>query len=201
MRIGIFGGSFDPVHLGHLWIAEAAMQDLSLDQLRWIPVATSPLKRKGPVAENHQRLEMLRLAISGRDGFVLDDCEIRRDGVSFTVDTVGHLQASFPGNEWYLIIGSDSLATMNEWHQPSKLLEQVTLAVVQRGGDPDVDFSVLDELTSPERIALFRSSVIQMSVIEISSSEIREAVGQGRAVRYKVPRAVEAYIENEQLYR
>ena len=200
MKIGIFGGSFDPIHLGHLWIAESAMEELSLDQLRWIPAATSPLKPNGPVASEEQRCEMLRLAIAGREGQIVDDCEIQRDGVSYTVDTVALLQDALPGNEWFLIIGSDSLTTMRQWHEPERLLAIVTLAVVQRGGECPIDFDVLEEIVTSERTDLFRRNVIKMPVIEISSSEIRNRIGQGRGVRYRIPRAVEAYLHANKIY-
>lgn len=201
MRIGIFGGSFDPVHLGHLWIAEAATERLALDRLLWIPSATQPLKPDGPVAGNEQRLEMLRLAISGRAGHEVDDREIRRAGVSYSVDTVTELGKENPGADLFLIIGSDSLSSMRRWHQPERLLSQVVLAVVQRGGEEPIDFSVLQGLVGQDCIDLFRQCVIEMPVIEISSSEIRERAGQGSSVRHRVPRAVEAYLAANRVYR
>ena len=201
MRIGIFGGSFDPVHLGHLWIAEAATERLALDRLLWIPSATQPLKPDGPVAGNEQRLEMLRLAISGRAGHEVDDREIRRAGVSYSVDTVTELGKENPGADLFLIIGSDSLSSMRRWHQPERLLSQVVLAVVQRGGEEPIDFSVLQGLVGQDYIDLFRQYVIEMPVIEISSSEIRERAGQGSSVRHRVPRAVEAYLAANRVYR
>ncbi|KAA5544589.1 nicotinate (nicotinamide) nucleotide adenylyltransferase [Roseiconus nitratireducens] len=201
MRIGIFGGSFDPVHLGHLWIGEAATEQLKLDQLRWVPSATQPLKPVGPVASDQDRLQMLRLAIAGRQGHVVDDSEIRRRGVSYTVDTVQQLKDEVSGGDWFLIIGSDSLASMPRWHQPARLLSKVTLAVVQRGGEEAVDFAVIEGLVPPSRVDRFRSHVIKMPLIEISSSDIRHRVGQGRSIRHLVPRAVEAYIAAEGLYR
>lgn len=201
MRIGIFGGSFDPVHLGHLWIAEAATEKLALDRLLWIPSATQPLKPDGPVAGNEQRLEMLRLAISGRAGHEVDDREIRRAGVSYSVDTVAELGKENPGADLFLIIGSDSLSSMRRWHQPERLLSQVVLAVVQRGGEESIDFSVLQGLVGQDCIDLFRQCVIEMPVIEISSSEIRERAGQGSSVRHRVPRAVEAYLAANRVYR
>lgn len=200
MKLGIFGGSFDPVHMGHLWIAEAASEQLSLERLHWIPTATQPLKPGGAVASNEHRLEMLRLAVSGRDGHMVDDREIRREGVSYTVDTVAQLRSEAPDAEMFLIIGSDSLSSMQRWQRPRELLEQVTLAVVQRGGDRPLDFSVLNDLVEPSRISLFQNAVITMPVIELSSSEIRERVGQGRGVRHQVPRAVEAFIKANQIY-
>lgn len=201
MRIGIFGGSFDPVHLGHLWIGEAATEQLELDALHWVPSATQPLKPGGPVASDQHRLEMLRLAIAGRESHVLDDREIQREGVSYTVETVSEFKEEFPGAELFLVIGSDSLASMLRWHRPAELLSDVTLAVVQRGGEDEVDFDVLSELVDPPRLERFRKATIRMPVIEISSREIRERAGQGRAIRHRVPRAVEALIDASQIYK
>ena len=200
MRIGIYGGSFDPIHIGHLWIGEAAMESLSLGELRWIPAAQSPLKGKGPVASDPTRLQMLHLALDALDGHVVDDREIRRGSVSYTVDTVADLQAEFPAAEIVLVIGSDSLATMRQWSRPEDLLSQVILAVVQRGGESEIDFSVLDGLVPPERIELFRRHVIPMPVIELSSSELRDRMAAGRSIRFRTPRSVEALITAEKLY-
>jgi nicotinate-nucleotide adenylyltransferase len=200
MRIGVFGGSFDPVHLGHLWIAEAAKETLALTELRWIPAAQSPLKAGGPTASGSQRMTMLQLALAGLEDTV-DERELRRGDVSYTVDTLSDLKRELPRAELVLIIGSDSLATMQHWHQPEKLLEMATLAVVRRGGEPEPDFSVLRGLVNQERIDWFRRCVIPMPLIEISSSELRERVAQGRSIRFRTPRAVEAFIRAEELYR
>ncbi|WP_144057912.1 nicotinate (nicotinamide) nucleotide adenylyltransferase [Novipirellula maiorica] len=201
MRIGLFGGSFDPVHLGHLWIAEAARETLSLDQVRWIPTATSPLKPAGAVASSEDRLEMLQQALADNPSYELDDREIRRGEVSYTVDTVAELMQEMPDAQFFMIIGSDSLATFPLWHQPQRLLELITPAVVQRGGEGAIDFSVLQDLVDRERIAAIASHVIAMPVIELSSSELRERVQQGRSIRYRTPSGVEAVIQRRGLYR
>ena len=201
MRIGVFGGSFDPVHVGHLWIAEAALEWLGLDEVRWIPAATSPLKPAGPVATDQQRLEMLKLAVSGAEKHVVDDREIVRGEISYTVDTLAEIHAEFPEAELLLIIGSDSLASFRQWHQPERLLEMALPAVVQRGGEAEIDFSVLQGLASTERLDAAGELVIKMPVIEISSSEIRARIGEGRSVRFRIPRPVEALIEAVNLYR
>ena len=201
MRIGVFGGSFDPVHVGHLWIGETAIETLKLDELRWVPAATSPLKPDGPAASDQDRLQMLKLALGGCPEHVIDEREIRRGDQSYSVDTAAEILSEHPGAELCMIIGSDSLATMPKWHQPESLLELVTLCVVQRGGEPEMDFSVLKELTSAERIAFFRESVIKMPVIEISSGEIRSRVNAGSSIRFRVPRAVEAFVDANDLYR
>ncbi|WP_345683340.1 nicotinate (nicotinamide) nucleotide adenylyltransferase [Novipirellula caenicola] len=201
MRIGLFGGSFDPVHVGHLWIAEAARETLALDQVRWIPTATSPLKPAGAVASNKDRLEMLKQALVDNPYYELDDREIRRGAVSYTVDTVAELVQEMPDSQFFMIIGSDSLASFPLWRQPQRLLGLITPAVVQRGGEEAIDFSVLEGLVERDRIAEIASHVIAMPVIELSSSELRERVQQGRSIRYRTPRAVERVIRQRGLYR
>ena len=203
MRIGIFGGSFDPVHVGHLWIAEAASETLALDRLLWVPSATQPLKPDGPSASGEQRLAMLRLAVGGRPGHEIDDRELRRSGVSYTIDTVDALQHEHESEaaEFFLVLGSDSLASMPLWHQPEQLLSRVTLAVVRRGGEAEIAFSVLSGMVDQDRIDRFAECVIEMPLIELSSSEIRSRVRRGLSIRHRVPRAVEAYIGANGVYR
>lgn len=201
MRIGIFGGSFDPVHIGHLWIAEAAKESLQLDHVRWIPAAKSPLKPDGPIASDQDRLQMVQLAVSGCDGHLVDDREIRRGKVSYTVDTLEEIAAEYSQAELFLIIGSDSLGSFPRWYRPDRLLELATPAVVQRGGEEPIDFSVLAGLADETRIEQISEYVIQMPIIELSSSELRQRVAAGRSVRFKVPRAVEALIDANDLYR
>ncbi len=201
MRIGIYGGSFDPIHLGHLLVAEAALECLGLAQIRWIPTAISPLKPAGTVASGQDRLQMIRLAVSGCPEYVVDDCEIRRGEVSYTVDTVAEIQQAAAETEIVMVIGSDSLASMPRWHQPQRLLGMVIPAVVQRGGEPPFDFSVLQGLVEPDRLDLFRQHVIRMPQIELSSSELRSRVAAGKSIRFRVPRAVEAFIQANLLYR
>lgn len=200
MRIGIFGGSFDPVHVGHLWIAEYALESLRLDEIRWIPAATSPLKPNGPIASNEDRLQMVRLAVSGCENHVVDDCEIRRGAVSYTVDTIAELQTRFPQAELLIVIGSDSLASIRQWHQTPRLLQLAIPAVVQRGGDEAIDFTVLTGLVDPARIEQIRQHVISMPQIEISSRELRQRIAEGRSIRFRVPRAVEAMIASQRTY-
>lgn len=201
LRFGIFGGSFDPVHLGHCWIAESALETLQLESVYWVPAATSPLKPGGPVASAEDRLAMLRLALTGSLRHRIDDREIRRGELSYTVETVREYRQEYPEAEILLIIGSDSLATIRRWHQPDELLRLAIVAVVQRGGEPELDFSVLQGLVDAERIELFRQHVIKMPLIELSSSELRSRIARNLSIRYRTPRAVEALIDAQQLYR
>ena len=200
MRIGIFGGSFDPVHIGHLWIAEAALESLRLDEIHWIPAATSPLKPAGPVASNEDRLQMVRLAVSGCEKHIVDGREIERGDISYTVDTLQQIAFEQPSAARFLVIGSDSLASFRKWHQPERVLELATLAVVRRGGGVAIDWGVLQGLVDPARIAVFANHVISMPLIELSSTELRQRIAQGKSIRFRLPRAVEAYIDAQRLY-
>ncbi len=199
--IGVFGGSFDPVHLGHLWIAEAALEHLPVDHVRWIPAATSPLKQSGPMASDGQRWAMLRLVLSGQSGHMIDTHELDRDGISYTVDTLEYLGQSFPDQRLFLIVGADSLASFAQWKEPQRLLQQCTLAVVRRGGMPPPNYDILNEFASPEKVKECRDAEITMPQIEISSSDLRQRVSDARSIRFHVPHAVAAYIDNQKLYR
>lgn len=199
-RIGIFGGSFDPVHIGHLWIAEAAREQCRMDEVRWIPAAVSPLKQGGPIASDADRLAMVRLAISGNDKFTVDQRELRRGETSYTVDTLTELATEFSGDELFLIIGSDSLMSLDRWHQPSRILDLITPVVIQRGGDKPLDFSILDPLTDQAKIDVAKKHIVKMPLIELSSSDVRARVARRDSVRYRIPAAVEAFISNSGLY-
>ncbi len=201
MRIGIFGGSFDPVHIGHLWIAEAALETLGLDQLRWIPAAKSPLKRGGPLAPAEDRLQMVRLAVSGCEYHVVDDREIKRGEISYTVDTLEAVKSEQQDDNLFLIIGADSLAAFRKWHKPQRILELATLAVVGRGAAEPIDWAVLEGLATEDRIDEIRRSMVKMPLIELSSTELRDRIAEGRSIRFRVPRAVEALIDAQKLYQ
>ncbi|MFG0261227.1 MAG: nicotinate-nicotinamide nucleotide adenylyltransferase, partial [Novipirellula sp. JB048] len=142
-----------------------------------------------------------KLALAEDPVHVLDEREIERAEISYTVDTVSQLMTEMPTAEFFLIIGSDSLATMPQWREPQRLLESIMLAVVQRGGEAEIDFSVLQGLVDPERIEAIASHVIKMPVIELSSSELRDRVGSGRSIRYRTPPSVQSWIAARGLYR
>lgn len=198
--IGILGGSFDPVHLGHLWMAEAALGQLPIDHVRWIPAATSPLKLRGPVASNAQRLQMLQLALSGRQGHQIDTWELDRDEISYTIDTLKHLRSTHPDQPLYLVIGADSLASFGRWKDPVGILEICTLAVIARGGWESPDYDLIRPYGPTDEIAHCRENEIKMPQIEISSSGLRDRVGSHQSIRFQVPHPVEVFIRNENLY-
>lgn len=206
MKVAIYGGSFDPVHWGHLWVAQGCGEQLDLDQVLFIPTATSPLKPGGAVASNAQRVTMLQLAMGGasnseRPQLVIDQRELHRGGISYTLDTVAELQQERPDDQFFLLIGSDAFASIRLWHRPEELLTRITPVVFRRGGDPPVDWSVLEGLVSAERIEQIRAAAVTLPLIELSSSDIRQRVASGRSIRFLVPHAVAAFIHAESLYQ
>lgn len=208
MRVGIYGGSFDPVHLGHLWVAQHCAEQLQLDQVIFIPAATSPLKPNGPVASNEDRLMMLRLALGGgqqaadhQATFVIDDRELRRGGKSFTIDTVAEIRHQRPEDTLMLLVGSDAFAAIGQWHRPAELLQAITPIVFRRGGDPPIDWSVLEALVSAPRSDEIQAASVTIPMIEVSSGEIRQRVANGRSIRWMVSASVAAYIRAQSLYQ
>ena len=199
-RIGIFGGSFDPIHLGHLLMAEQFRSELSLDTVKFIPAKISPFKLNyTPTADKH-RLEMLKLAIGAHPNFEIDPIEIQRGGVSYTIDTVEQLQSNQPDATWFLLIGADSLKDFKKWKSPEKLLRSVQLVVARRGGCPEPDWKELDGLASEENLRAIQQIRLDIPVMEISSTAVRQRIETKRSIRYLVPAPVEVYIQEHQLY-
>jgi nicotinate-nucleotide adenylyltransferase len=200
MRLGIYGGSFDPVHLGHLLVAENCREQQKLDEVWFIPAAISPHKRHSAPADPQHRLEMLKLAIGGYEPFRLSTLEIDRGGVSYTVDTLEALHAEDPSREMFLILGADALEDLPTWKDPARICELAIPLVVRRAYAPDPDFSVLARLMSHERIVTAQAAQVNMAPIGIASSDIRRRITAGKSIRFRTPRAVEKYIETHGLY-
>jgi nicotinate-nucleotide adenylyltransferase len=201
MRIGFFGGSFDPVHLGHLILAEQCLEFAKLDQVWFVPTATSPLKTDGSTASDRQRMEMLEFALAGHSQFLLSDTEIKRGGVSYTVDTLSQIHQESPDDELFLLIGGDSLQNFDAWRNPEKICQLATPLVVARPGADPVDLSRLAPYVDDERMKEVERYAFESRLIDISSTEIRTRIGAGQSVRYLTPRAVEMYIESKSLYQ
>ncbi|MDG1874648.1 MAG: nicotinate-nucleotide adenylyltransferase [Mariniblastus sp.] len=200
MRIGVFGGSFDPIHLGHLILAENCREQANLDQVLFIPCAVSPHKKDGAHSTSRQRIEMIELALSGHESFVLSKLEIDRGEISYTVDTLSELLAAHPDDELFLLMGDDSLESFPNWREPKKIVELATPLVVNRPGSGNVDLSVLESYVDQERYKLFQSMIISSPRIEISSSQIRKRVRDNQSIRFLVPRSVEKYVETQKLF-
>jgi nicotinate-nucleotide adenylyltransferase len=201
MRIGIFGGTFDPVHYGHLLLAESAREQCRLDEVRFVPAATPPHKQGQTVTPAEARLDMLRLAVGGHETFTVCDSEIRRGGVSYTVDTLQGLRQEHPNAELFLLVGADTLIDLPNWREPQRVLELAVPVVVGRPGSAEPNYGVLSHLVAPDRLATFGTCRVEMPAMGISSRDLRRRAAEGRSIRYQVPRAVEAFITAHNLYR
>jgi nicotinate-nucleotide adenylyltransferase len=197
VRIGILGGTFNPPHIGHLVCAQEAHRELGLDQVMLIPAGTPPHKPVDAEPGPEHRLELCRRAIEADDRFVVTDLELRRDGPSFTVDTLKELSTQAPTNELFLIVGGDIAAGLPQWHEPERVLELATLAIAKRRGTTrSAVQNALGQLTGGDRATFF-----EMPRIGISSTMVRRRVRAGQPIRYLVPDGVLDYIETHGLYR
>jgi nicotinate-nucleotide adenylyltransferase len=187
VRIGVLGGSFDPVHMGHLIAAEGARDRLQLDVVRFVPAGRQPLKGGRHAASASHRAAMLDIAVADHPAFVVDRRELDRPGPSFSVDTLRELHADFPDDRLFLIVGSDTARDLGAWREADALPALAQLVVVTRPG------------TTPER--RFMSSVVPIPGIDISATLVRDRVRQGASIRYLVPHGVEEYIRAHGLYR
>ena len=201
MRLSLFGGTFDPVHYGHLLLAECAREQCRLDEVWFVPAAVAPHKQNESLTPVAQRIEMLELAVGGQASLRVSRIEADRGGVSFTVDTLGQLAAEDPGRQLFLIIGADTLEDLVNWREPQRVCELATLVVARRAGRPEPNFACLAGVASPERIAEFRRHEVEMPEMALASRELRERVATGRSIRFRTPRAVEEYIRAAGLYR
>ncbi|MCR5865363.1 MAG: nicotinate (nicotinamide) nucleotide adenylyltransferase [Aquincola tertiaricarbonis] len=197
-RIGIFGGSFDPVHNTHLALAAAALQHLRLDELRWVPTG-HPWHKASKPADAAHRVAMLKLALAGEPRYTIDELELHRSGPSYTIDTVRWLQASqpeLPGqhNEWFLVIGQDQYEKFNTWHGWRELLDRLTLAVANRAGAAPQAPPALQAV--PHRV-----EVVPLPPSDMAATDIRSRLAQGLPIDMLVPPQVARYIAQNALYR
>ncbi len=197
-KIGIMGGTFDPIHLGHLATAESVREIFSLDEILFIPAARPPHKLKRHVTDEIHRLAMTTLATRSNKFFRVSDMELKRSGLSYTLDTMDELHKNFGATtELFFIIGADSLADLSKWHEAKKLVARSHFIATTRPG-VDVDFSATEKFFGTA--ASKHIHRVTTPAIEISSTEIRERVKSGRSIKYLVPEAVEEYILREGLY-
>ena len=199
MRIGIFGGTFDPIHLGHLLIAEEVRLHLALEEVVFIPTGQPWMKAEQPLSSPEDRLNMVRLAVSCNPFFWASPMEVERPGPTYTVDTLNALWEDVePDSGVYFIIGMDSLRTFHRWKEPGQVLDMCTLAVVARPGCEEYALSSLDSVADG---GASRAVLVPTPLVDLSGTRIRSRAAKGESIRYQVPSPVERYIWQHHLYR
>ena len=198
MRLGIFGGTFDPVHYGHLVLAETCREQLKLDQVRFVPAATPPHKLDHQISDGHARADMLSLAVSGYPEFVVDRRELKRKGPSFTVDTLTEYATEFPDAELFFLIGADSLRDLLTWRNPERISQLATLVACNRPGVAALQNEQIVEWVGAEIAS--RILTQQIPGTDISASDIRERARTGCSLRFLTPRSVETFLTEHDLY-
>ncbi len=200
MRLGLLGGTFDPVHFGHLLLAECCREQCRLDAVWFLPTAIPPHKQDRHPTSAEARIAMLQLAIGGNKAFSVNCHEVERGGVNYTVETLEHFHRELPEAALFFLVGADMLHDLPHWRQASRLCELATFVAVRRPGEPAPDFQALASIATPEQIDRACRHQVEMPEIGFSSTEIRRRVAAGQSIRYQTPRAVEKYIEQHGLY-
>lgn len=198
-KIGIIGGTFDPIHNGHLIIAENSRKTFNLDKVIFMPAGIPPHKRDKDISSNLHRYNMTLLAINSNQYFLISDLELKKEGISFTIDTIKYLKSIYEDTDIYFILGSDSLFQIDKWKDYEELLTLCHFVVAKRPSYNNQELeNKVDKLNS-----LYNSSIhiVEGPVLEVSSSDIRERVRRGDSISYLVPRSVEEYIYKHGLYR
>lgn len=197
MRLGLYGGTFDPIHLGHLILAESCREAAGLDRV-WFVVAGSPPHKPGDRTGVDDRIEMARIAVAGHPAFEVSEVEARRPGPHYSVETLGRIAADRPGDDLFFLVGADSLADFPHWRDPAGIARLASIVVVNRPEVPEPDPSALAAALGPDARPILRVTV---PPIGIASHDLRRRLAEGRSIRYQVTRGVEAYIEANGLYR
>lgn len=197
MNIGIFGGTFDPPHIGHLVIADQALTQLKLDEVWFMPVGQPPHKDSNAISDARHRVRMVQLAIGDHPAFRLSLIDVARPAPHYSSTALELLEAQHPHHDWCFIMGADSLQDLPHWHNPRRLIELATLAVAGRpGAHPDLSRIEQDVPGVSDRVRW-----VNAPLVDISSSELRRMVRRNASLRYLVPHPVEMYIKTERLYR
>jgi nicotinate-nucleotide adenylyltransferase len=200
MRLGLYGGTFDPVHFGHLLLAETCREAVGLDEVWFVPTGAPPHKPDVVISPAKARREMLELALAGLPQFHVSRIEIDRPGPHYTVETLRQLKTERPDDELFLLIGADSLHELHTWREPTEIARLATIVAVNRGNAP-----ATSEVNAKEYLLEFGVTVpvqtVQMPPIGISATDLRRRVAADRSIRFQTPRAVEQYIRAHRLYR
>lgn len=194
--IGIMGGTFDPIHIGHLITAACAADQLNLEQVIFVPAAIPPHKRHRMLTSEAERLAMTRLAVQDHPHFSVSDLEIQRGGISYTVETLRWFREAYPEHRLYFIIGGDTVPDIVSWKSPEELMK---LAYFVVGGRPGYTYEGMNQTFYQRYIE--RIVFLEMPGVGISSTEIRQRVRKGKTIQYQLPPAVEAFIHEHHLYR
>ena len=189
MRLGIFGGSFDPVHLGHLLVAQTAIEELGLDKLFFIPAAQSPFKTENKITPAEIRLQLLRLALAGKTNCEVDEQEIKRGGISYSIETLRDYSKKFSSAKLFYLIGADNISKLTEWREADELAKLAEFIAIPRPG------GTVAEFPKP-----FRGIILKGFPVEVSSSQIRARVKAGLSIENLVPPFVAGAIRNNRLY-
>ena len=201
MRIGVFGGAFDPVHLGHLIVAERCREDAALDEVWFLPSYKPPHKAGRDLTRFEHRVEMTTLAVTGQPAFRVEPIEKDLPPPNYTADTLAELRTRHPGDAFALILGADSFLDLPGWHDPGRVVAQAEIVVVGRSGF----FETTDEAAVGKVMRAvgreFTVRFVEAPLIGIASRDVRRRVADGKSVRFLVPRAVEQYVREKGLYR
>jgi len=197
-RIGVYGGTFDPIHVGHLAVADFVRQAAGLDQILWVPNRQQPLKNQGPWATGEQRLHMVEASIVGNSAFAVTDIEIRQSGASYTIATLDALQRQWPSAELQFIMGVDAANDLANWQEPARILADYRPIVMSRAGWSGPNWPMLEGIRADARALI---TLVDAPQLEIASHMLREWIALGRAARYLIPEGAWRYIVKEGLYR
>ena len=200
MRTGILGGSFDPIHYGHLLLAECCREQCRLDRVVFLPTAVPPHKQDRVLTPGAVRVEMIELAIAGNEAFEVSRYEVDRGGINYTVDTLTHFHQERPDDELFFLMGADMFYDFPTWREAGRVCELATPVVVRRPGSREPTFEHLTGIASAPRIEEIRRHPVEMPAVGISSTDLRRRTAAGHSIRYQTPRAVEMLIATRNLY-
>jgi nicotinate-nucleotide adenylyltransferase len=201
-RIALFGGTFDPIHLGHTRVAGAAAAQIEAEKVIFVPARCSPLKGFFPHAGDEDRLRMITLAIAHSDAFAVSDCELRRPAPSYTLDTVRQFKSEYgPGTSIHWLLGADSVNDLVHWHRIDELIDECNITTMRRAGYPPPDFDRFEPMWGPERVEKLKQDVVETPLIDISSTEVRKRLAAREDVGEMLHPDVIEYIREHGLYR
>ena len=199
--LGLFGGTFDPIHFGHLLTARSVLEQLQLSELCFVPSAQPPHKGDVNIISFSHRAAMVKLGINDETGLTVDECEGKRDGPSYTLDTVKYFRELKPDVALYWIIGADSLADLHTWYHVDQLVDACEIITACRPGWEQPDLTHLESVLRRKQLAKVRRGILETPRIDISATDIRGRAAESKSIRYQVPEAVREYIDDHQLYR